>query len=83
MVLKVLLLLLALGVLGLLLNPRRRRSTGRSQAERSRRADASGATLLACAHCGVHLPQSEALIDASGRPYCSDAHRLAGPGRPD
>lgn len=36
-------------------------------------------TLLACAHCGVQLPRAEALFDAAARPFCSDAHRLAGP----
>ena len=35
--------------------------------------------MLACAHCGVHLPQAEAQQDAAGRPFCSDAHRIAGP----
>jgi len=35
--------------------------------------------MLACAHCGVHLPQSDVVADADGRPYCSEAHRLAGP----
>jgi uncharacterized protein len=35
--------------------------------------------MLACAHCGVHLPRSDALMDPAGRPFCSDAHRLAGP----
>ena len=35
--------------------------------------------MLACVHCGVHLPQAEALQDAAGRPFCSEAHRLAGP----
>jgi len=35
--------------------------------------------VLACAHCGVHLPQAEALTDAAGRPFCGEAHRLAGP----
>jgi uncharacterized protein len=35
--------------------------------------------MLACAHCGVHLPQTEAQMDAAGRPFCSEAHRLAGP----
>jgi uncharacterized protein len=34
-------------------------------------------TMLACAHCGVHLPSSEALLDARGRPFCSPAHRDA------
>jgi uncharacterized protein len=35
--------------------------------------------MLACAHCGVHLPQADVLTDADGRPYCTEAHRLAGP----
>ena len=35
--------------------------------------------MLACAHCGLHLPQAEAQMDAAGRPFCSEAHRLAGP----
>lgn len=35
--------------------------------------------MLACAHCGVHVPQGDVLADAAGRPYCSEAHRLAGP----
>jgi uncharacterized protein len=35
--------------------------------------------MLACAHCGVHLPQPEAQFDAGGRPFCSEAHRLIGP----
>ena len=38
--------------------------------------------MLACAQCGVHLPQSEAVTDAAGRPFCSEAHRLAGPRGP-
>jgi uncharacterized protein len=32
-----------------------------------------------CAHCGMHLPQSEALLDDAQRSYCSAAHRTAGP----
>jgi uncharacterized protein len=34
--------------------------------------------MLRCAHCGVHLPESEALREG-GRTYCSAAHRDAGP----
>ena len=36
-------------------------------------------SMLACTHCGVHLPEAEAVKDAASRPYCSEAHRLAGP----
>jgi uncharacterized protein len=35
--------------------------------------------MVACAHCGVHLPQTEALFDVAGRPYCSEGHRVGGP----
>jgi uncharacterized protein len=31
-----------------------------------------------CAHCGVHLPMTDAVLDGQTT-YCSDAHRLAGP----
>lgn len=33
--------------------------------------------MVACVHCGVLLPQSEALAE-DGRFYCSEAHRAAG-----
>ncbi len=32
-------------------------------------------TMVACAHCGVHLPAAEAVTDAQGHPFCSTAHR--------
>jgi uncharacterized protein len=35
--------------------------------------------MVACAHCGLHLPQEEALLDEAGRTYCGPAHRSAGP----
>lgn len=53
------------------------RSKGRGGARRS--AGPKTDVMVACAHCGLHLPQSESVGDAGGRPYCSDAHRLAGP----
>ena len=34
--------------------------------------------MVACAHCGVHLPSSLALLDR-GRTYCCSAHREDGP----
>lgn len=37
------------------------------------------ARMVACAHCGVHLPAAEAVL-AGEMPFCSDAHRQAGPG---
>ena len=35
--------------------------------------------MVACAHCGVHLPAADALVDPQARRYCSEAHRSAGP----
>jgi len=35
--------------------------------------------MLACTHCGVHLPRDEAVFDVGGQPYCGAPHRLAGP----
>jgi len=35
--------------------------------------------LVSCAHCGVHLPRSEART-AGERLYCSEEHARLGPG---
>lgn len=32
-------------------------------------------TMVACAHCGLHLPQADAVSDASGQSFCSAEHR--------
>ena len=45
------------------------RGTGRTQAPTA---------FAVCAHCGVHLPMNDAVLDGQTA-YCSDAHRLAGP----
>jgi len=34
--------------------------------------------LVRCAHCGLHLPRSEAR-SAGGQNYCSDEHAARGP----
>jgi uncharacterized protein len=36
--------------------------------------------MVECAHCGVHLPSSDAVFDGA-TPYCGEPHRLAGPRR--
>jgi uncharacterized protein len=58
-----------------------RRRGGPPPAAPSSKKKAAGApqAMLACAHCGVHLPEADALRDAAGRPFCTEAHRLAGP----
>jgi uncharacterized protein len=42
-------------------------------------AAAKPAEMLACSHCGVHLPLAETAFDAEGRAFCSAEHRVAGP----
>lgn len=81
---KYLILLLVIVVVGWLTIGRRRRPPEESKPA-SKAAPLQAAAkevpqaMLACVHCGVHLPQAEALQDAAGRPFCSEAHRLAGP----
>ena len=31
-------------------------------------------TMVSCAHCGLHVPQDEA-VQAGGKYYCSDEHK--------
>lgn len=46
---------------------------------KKRNKEAAPVEMVTCTHCGVHLPQTEALTNARGELFCSDAHRLAGP----
>jgi len=62
----------------------------RSRIGRQRARDKAGTTggagtsagvpqaMVACAHCGVHLPSADAVM-ADGRAYCGQAHRALGP----
>ncbi|MBL8435812.1 MAG: hypothetical protein JNL99_12865 [Zoogloea sp.] len=36
--------------------------------------------MVACAHCGLHVPESEA-VRGGGSVYCCDEHRRLGPRR--
>jgi uncharacterized protein len=68
--------LLLLLVLGLLIWFRYK--SGRSVKERSEEPSTREVeSMLACAHCGVFLPAGEVVAGGNGRPYCSEAHRLA------
>lgn len=46
-------------------------------AARSAAASSEGAAekMVGCAHCGIHLPLSEALTGADQRHYCCEEHR--------
>ena len=39
-------------------------------------AESVSESIVACVHCGLHLPQSEAVAGAAGW-FCGDAHHLA------
>ena len=61
-----------------------RRPAGRDDAPLPPKAPAAPpapAPMVACAHCGTHLPRAEALFDVGGHPYCGETHRRAGPVR--
>ena len=42
----------------------------------SKQPDPAPEKMLLCAHCGVHLPESEGVLDGE-RVYCCAAHRDA------
>jgi len=77
-----LLLIVAVVVLGAWLLFGRRRG-GRdgvdTASRRGSRPPAEPAQMVVCAHCGVHLPRQDAVLGGSGTPFCSEAHRDAGP----
>ena len=77
---KFLLLIAVIGI-ALWLFKSRGRSSGAAGAPPAPKDKKPAATtpMLACAHCGVHLPQADTVTDAAGRPFCTEAHRLAGP----
>ena len=56
------------------------RDDARTRAPGDPHAPASTAEeMVACAHCGVHLPKGEAVGDSAGW-FCSPEHRDARPG---
>ena len=54
----------------------RARVRASSQASRPREPDAQA--MVSCAHCGMHLPQPDALAGDGGH-YCTAEHRQLGP----
>ncbi len=70
-----LILLLVLGLLAYLVFKGFQRAASRR--ERSEGDPRAPERMVVCAHCGVHLPESEALED-DGRHFCSEEHRRLG-----
>jgi uncharacterized protein len=76
------LLVLLVAVVGIWLLLRQRSAPRPPAAPRGTRPPAGTRgplPMLACAHCDLRLPANEAWADDHGRPYCSEAHRAAGP----
>jgi len=72
---KLLVVIVALAVLWLLLRGLVRRAKGEGQPPH-KPPPATPQAMLACAHCGVHLPRDEALPGRGGV-FCGEAHRAA------
>ena len=70
---KILLFLVAVFVLLWLL---RGAMTSRRRGGAARQPPQAPQEMIACAHCGVHLPRDEALPGRGGV-FCGDAHRTA------
>lgn len=73
--LRFVILALAVGLVVWLLLGRSRR---RGADDRGTGPKQAPTAFAVCAHCGVHLPMNDAVLDGQTA-YCSDAHRLAGP----
>lgn len=69
---KYLLILVLLVVVWSVLKKRR----GAPPRDAASRPDPAPEKMLVCAHCGVHMPESDALVGA-GKVYCCEAHRSA------
>ena len=66
-------------------NAKKQRLKNRSRSDtRPAEADATGdaaavENVVACAHCGLHVPASDAVPGASGATFCCEAHRRLHP----
>lgn len=76
-----LVLVVVVGVIWMLLKRSRQNADERvpPNAGRSPAPPSAVTEMVACQHCGVHLPRAETVVDPQGRVFCSPAHRDAGP----
>ena len=75
---KFLILLIAMVVLVGMLSASLRRLKGPKNKPPAAPPPGRVQAMRACAHCGVHMPAKDMVIDGE-RAYCSQAHRSAGP----
>jgi uncharacterized protein len=73
------LLTLAIVVLALMLWFGKGRGGGAASSGPARRRPPAPQAMVSCAHCGLHLPQPDAVEGEGGRYYCSAEHRRLGP----
>ena len=77
---RLILLLAAVALVWWWLSSRRRNLRSDEQTKQPPPQSQSSAEMVSCAHCGVHLPQSDALQGADGAFFCGEEHRRLGPG---
>ncbi|MGM0595051.1 MAG: PP0621 family protein [Pseudomonadota bacterium] len=70
--------LIAIGLIVWLLYRMFRRLLDRPRPQERPPKQVDGQKMVRCAHCGIHIPQNEAL-ERDGESYCSPEHRDAGP----
>jgi uncharacterized protein len=55
------------------------RGGGAAAGRKSGRRSPGPQAMVSCSHCGLHLPQPDAVEGEGGRHYCSNEHRRLGP----
>lgn len=78
---RLILLALAVAALVWLLRRALRGRTSQEGRAGAPRAANQASELVACAHCGVHLPRAESR-EREGQHYCGEEHARLGPRRP-
>jgi uncharacterized protein len=73
-------LALGFGIVWLLRRWHRGPAVPPPHAESPSEPDAAVATMVVCAHCGVLLPDNEAIVDGT-LSYCTPEHQARGPAR--
>jgi len=71
-------LILAVAVVFVLRNKNKLAQKSAARPAPSADRDRAGESMLRCTHCGVYVPESEALRNAVGAAFCSNEHRQQG-----
>lgn len=71
----VLVALVVIIAIGIWRNKRRKAAAPRANKPRLKQPE----DMVTCAHCGVHLPSSDAITSPDRTHYCSTEHRHLGP----